>query len=51
MNVGNPSSSLMSLNDRGFSVFAFNPLAGYTPKYMDVNITNIYTDVKWYALN
>ena len=41
--------SLMSLNDRGFSVIAFNPLTGFTPKYMDVNITNIYTDVKWYA--
>ena len=47
---GNPEVlSLMSLNDRGFSVFAFNPLTGFTPKYLDVNITNIYTDVKWYA--
>ena len=38
---GNPEVlSLMSLNDRGFSVFAFNPLTGFTPKYLDVNITN-----------
>jgi len=47
---GNPEVvSLMSLNDRGFSVFAFNPLTGFTPKYLDIDITNIYTDVKWYA--
>jgi|TARA_B100001094_G_scaffold185665_1_gene179850 hypothetical protein len=48
--VGDPEVvSLMSLNDRGFSVFAFNPITGYTPKFMDIQITNIYTDVKWYA--
>ena len=50
--VGDPEVvSLMSLNDRGFSVFAFNPITGYTPKFMDIQITNIYTDVKWYAPN
>jgi hypothetical protein len=48
--VGDPEVvSLMSLNDRGFSVFAFNPITGYTPKFVDISITNIYTDVKWYA--
>jgi hypothetical protein len=48
--VGDPEVvSLMSLNDRGFSVFAFNPITGFTPKYLDISITNIYTDVKWYA--
>ena len=48
--VGDPEVvSLMSLNDRGFHAFAFNPITGYTPQYIDVSIINIYTDVKWYA--
>ena len=39
--VGDPEVvSLMSLNDRGFSVFAFNPITGYTPKFMDIQIFN-----------
>jgi hypothetical protein len=41
--------SLMSLNDRGFTAFAFNPITGYKPEYLDISITNIYSDVKWYA--
>ena len=48
--VGEPEVvSLMSLNDRGFHAFAFNPITGYTAEYLDVSIVNIYTDVKWYA--
>ena len=48
--VGEPEVlSLMSLNDRGFHAFTFNPITGFTPEYLDVSITNIYTDVKWYA--
>lgn len=48
--VGDPEVvSLMSLNDRGFAAFCFNPITGYTPKYLDIQMTNIYTDVKWYA--
>jgi hypothetical protein len=39
----------MSLNDRGFTAFAFNPITGYKPEYLDISITNIYSDVKWYA--
>lgn len=41
--------SLMSLNDRGFTAFTFNPITGYKPEYLDISITNIYSDVKWYA--
>jgi hypothetical protein len=48
--VGDPEViSLMSLNDRGFHAFAFNPITGFQPQYLEVNIVNIYTDVKWYA--
>ena len=48
--VGNPEViSLMGLNDRGFTTLAMNPLTGYSPKYLDVNIINVYTDVKWHA--
>lgn len=48
--VGDPEVvSLMSLNDRGFSAFAFNPISGFTAEYLDISITNIYTDVKWYS--
>lgn len=48
--VGDPEvMSLMSLNDRGFTAFAFNPITGFKPEYVDVSIVNIYSDVKWYA--
>lgn len=48
--VGDPEVvSLMSLNDRGFKAFAMNPINGFSPNYLDVAITNIYTDIKWHA--
>lgn len=48
--VGEPEVvSLMSLNDRGFTAFVFNPIKGYSAQYLDVTIENVYTDYKWYA--
>lgn len=48
--VGNPEVvNVMSLNDRGLQAFAINPINGYTPQYLDIAITNVYTDVKWHA--
>jgi hypothetical protein len=48
--VGDPEVvSLMSLNDRGFHAFAFNPITGFKPEYPEISITNVYSDVKWYA--
>lgn len=41
--------SLMSLNDRGFSAFSFNPISGFRPEYLLVSMINVFTDVKWYA--
>lgn len=39
---------LTSINDRGFSVFAFNPLSSFKPEFFPVEIVDIYQDVKWY---
>jgi hypothetical protein len=39
---------LTSINDRGFSVFTFNPLSIFRPEFMPVEIVDIYQDVKWY---
>ena len=39
---------LTSLNDRGFRTFCFNPLTSFRPEFHDIDIVNIYQDVKWY---
>lgn len=39
---------LTSLNDRGFRTFCFNPLGSYRPEFHDIDIINVYPDVKWY---
>lgn len=40
--------SLTSINDRGFNVFTFNPLSGFSPEFFPVEVVDIYQDVKWY---
>jgi len=39
---------LTSLNDRGFKTFCFNPLSGFRPSFLNIDIIDIYQDVKWY---
>jgi hypothetical protein len=39
---------LTSINDRGFSVFGFNPLTSFKPEFKPIEIMDIYQDVKWY---
>ena len=39
---------ITSLNDRGFDGFTFNPLTGGMPEFYQVDIVDIYTEVKWY---
>jgi len=39
---------LTSLNDRGFHTMVFNPLKHMVPKPHEVNIANVYTDIKWF---
>lgn len=37
-----------SLTDRGFDCFIFNPITGYKFSFDNIEIINIYMDVKWY---
>ena len=47
--VGDPEVvSLMSLNDRGFKTYCFNPISGFRPEFHEIDIIDIYPDVKWY---
>ena len=39
---------ITSLNDRGFDAFLFNPLTGGMPEFANIDIVDIYTEVKWY---
>jgi hypothetical protein len=40
---------ITALNSRGFKAFCFNPLTGFVPSFIDVDIVSIYNDVKWYS--
>lgn len=40
---------LTSINDRGFKVFQFNPIDGFMPSFLDLEIVDVYNDVTWYA--
>jgi len=40
---------LTSINDRGFKVFEFNPLASFKPTFPDIEILDVYHEVSWYA--
>jgi hypothetical protein len=47
--IGDPEVlPVESLNDRGFKGFVFNPITGFMPSFIEVEIINIYQDVKWY---
>lgn len=39
---------LTSLNDRGFEAFLYNPLSGFKHEYAQIEIVNVYNDVKWF---
>lgn len=40
---------LTSLNDRGFSVFEFNPLSSFSPNFLPIEILDVYQDITWYS--
>lgn len=40
--------SLKQINDREFNAFAMNPLSGYMPQFPDIEIINVFPDVKWH---
>ena len=39
---------LTSLNDRGFEAFVFNPISDSKPEFAEIDIVDIYQEVKWY---
>jgi len=39
---------LTSLNDRGFKSFCFNPLSSFRPQFLEIDIIDVYQEVKWY---
>lgn len=39
---------LKKLVDRSFQTFTINPISGFMPDFMDLEIVNIYPDMKWY---
>ena len=47
--IGDPEViPIMHLNDRGFSAFTFNPLKQFSPIFKEIEIVNVYNEVKWY---
>jgi len=39
---------LTSLNDRGFKAFCFNPMSSFKPNFLNIDIIDVYQEVKWY---
>ncbi len=39
---------LKHLNDREFDAFVFNPINGYMPDFLQIEIDNIYPSMNWY---
>lgn len=39
---------LTHLNGKDFETFVFNPIKGYLPSFLPLEVANIYSDVKWY---
>ena len=39
---------LIDLNDKDFDVFAINPISGYMPEFHNIEIVNVFADVKWH---
>ena len=40
---------LTAINDRGFKAYNFNPLTGFRPDFLDIEIVDVYNDVNWYC--
>lgn len=39
---------LTSINDRGFKAFSFNPLGNKKPNYYNIELNDVYTEVRWF---
>lgn len=40
---------IKNINDREFDAWGFNPINGFAPEFMPINVLNIYPDVNWYV--
>lgn len=40
---------IKNINDREFDAWGFNPINGFSPEFMPINVLNIYPDVNWYV--
>lgn len=40
---------LTSINDRGFTVFEFNPISSFRPSFLPIEIIDVYSEVTWFA--
>lgn len=40
---------LTSINDRGFKGFVFNPINGFRTHFVDIEIVDVFQDIRWYA--
>jgi hypothetical protein len=38
---------LVDVMDKDFDVFVFNPINGYMPQFLNIEIINIFNDVRW----
>tara|TARA_B100000035_G_scaffold241344_1_gene209744 strand:- start:366 stop:866 length:501 start_codon:yes stop_codon:yes gene_type:complete len=48
-NMGDPEiMPITSINDRGFTAFTLNPIAGYMAEYHPIELTNVFQNMKWY---
>lgn len=41
--------SIKHINDRTFEVFCMNPINGYMPSFEDIEIMDIFPDIRWYV--
>ena len=39
---------LIDLNDKDFDAFSINPIKGFMPDFFNIEIVNVFADVKWY---
>lgn len=39
---------LTDVNDRGFTSFVYNPIDGFSPDFVKIEVVDIYPDVRWY---
>jgi hypothetical protein len=40
---------LTAINDRGFTVFQFNPLTSFRPSFLPIEIVDVYSEVTWFS--